>query len=167
MSRWWPWLALALAGCGNPNRAELAANRNFDCRDRSASYLAIGSMIGAEAGVMIDCRDAGPRLVRWTVDRDGNRDEQAKSLSVAQFERVWEKVDGTGWRYLKDCAGTGEDGDPIYNFDVIDWNGQGTFACQNRGPLPYPYFILADQLDLAVAEFLQKPTSTRREPDDP
>ena len=77
---------------------------------------------------MVDCRDAGPRVVRWTVERDGTRDEHTASLSVTEFERVWEKIDGSGWRYLKDCDGTGQDGDPIYNFDVTDWNGTGTFA---------------------------------------
>ena len=157
----------ALFGCGNPNRAELERNRNFDCRDRSASYLVVGGLVAAELGVMLDCRDAGPRVVRWTVERDGTRAEHTASLSVTEFERVWEKIDGSGWRYLKDCDGTGQDGDPIYNFDVTDWNGTGTFACQHAGQLPFPYYVMTDQLDVLAAEHAPASTSTRRGPDDP
>lgn len=159
--------ALAVAACGGSQADELAANRRFDCRDRAASYVAFGTMVAPETGIQLDCRDAGPRLVRWTVDGAGNRDETTKSLSVSQFERLWDKIDGSGWRYLTDCNGTGGDGDPIYQFEVHDWNGTGAFACQNRGPLPHPYFVITDQLDLAVAELMQRPTSNRKGPDDP
>ncbi len=159
--------ALALVACANPNRAELEANRDFDCRDRSASYLAVGSMVAPEAGVQLDCREAGPRLRRWTVSADGTRDEAARSMTVRQFEALWAKIDGVGWRFLKDCVGTGGDDDPTYSFEVVDWNGAGAFACQHRGPLPHPYFVIVDQLDLAAAEFITTPTSNRKGPDDP
>lgn len=158
---------VVLAACGNPYKSELERNRAFDCNDRTASYLVVGGLAAAELGVMMDCRDAGPRIVRWTVDASGTRDEQTHSLTVTEFERVWDKVDGSGWRYLKDCDGTGADGDPIYSFDVTDWNGTGTFACQHAGALPFPYHILVDQLDLLAAEHADRTTSTTRGPDDP
>ena len=61
-------LAVALAACGNPYKAELERNRNFECNDRAASYMVVGSLVAAELGVLLDCREAGPRIVRWTVD---------------------------------------------------------------------------------------------------
>jgi hypothetical protein len=158
---------VTLAGCGNPHKDELERNRNFDCRDRTVSYMAVGGLVAAELGLMMDCRDAGPRIVRWTVDKNGVRDETSHSLSVTEFDRTWDKIDGTGWLYLKDCEGTGEDGDPIYNFEVVDWNGTASFACQNSGPMPYPYHVLVDQLDMLAAQYAPTDASTRKGPDDP
>ncbi len=155
------------AGCGDAHRDELARNARFDCRDRTASYVAVGSIVAAEVGVMIDCRDQGPRIVRWTTTRDGNRDEHAASLSVGEFERLWDKVEGAGWRYLKDCDGTGQPSDPMYTFDVVDWNGQASFACTNAGELPYPYHIIVDNLDLTAAQHAPKTPAVKRGPDDP
>ncbi|MEZ4401790.1 MAG: hypothetical protein R3B06_17310 [Kofleriaceae bacterium] len=167
----WAWggaiAAVVVVGCGNPNRAELAANRQFDCRDRSASYVVVGSLVANELGVQLDCRDAGPRLLRWTVDRDGTRDEQTFSLGVREFDRLWDKIDGSGWHYLRDCDGTGGAADPIYNFDVTDWNGTGSYACQTAGELPFPYNVVVDQLDLAAAEHAPAAGSNRKADDDP
>lgn len=140
-----------LAACGNPNAQQLADNADFDCRDRSVSYLVSGSLTAAEVGVLIDCADAGPRVVRWTVTKEGNRDEYSGSLGVNEFDRLWEKIDGAGWRYLKECEGTGQPGDPVFNFDVKDYNQQATFSCTNAGPLPYPYNTIVDELDFKAA----------------
>lgn len=159
--------AAGLAACGNPNQAELERNRQFDCRDRTASYLATGSLVAAELGVMIDCRDHGPRIVRWTTTREGDRVEHAASLGVGEFDRLWEKIEGAGWRYLTDCDGTGQPSDPIYTFDVVDWNGQASFACTHAGELPFPYFIIVEQLDMTAAAHAPKDHSTQRGPDDP
>ncbi len=158
---------VAAAACGNPYKEELERNRNFQCNDRTASYVVMGGLAARELGVMIDCRDAGPRIVQWKADQDGTRDEQTQSLTVSEFERVWEKIDSSGWRYLEDCASTGGDDDPAYSFDVNDWNGHAEFACTNAGPLPYPYNVMVDQLDLLAAEKAKRDTSTKKDPDDP
>ncbi len=153
--------ALAAAACGSPHRELLEQNAQFDCRDRYAAYLVSGSLAAAEAGVQVDCAEAGPRVVRWTVTRDGNREEHAGSLGVGEFDRMWEKIEGAGWRYLGDCDGTGQPGDPVYTFDVKDWNGTASFSCTNAGPLPFPYNTLVDELDFKAAAHAPK---DRRKP---
>lgn len=158
---------VALAACGNPHRAELERNARFDCRDRTVSYIAIGSIVAHERGVMVDCRDAGPRVVRWTTTRDGDRVEHAASLGVGEFDRLWEKVEGAGWRYLENCTGTDQPSDPVYTFDVNDWNGTKSFSCTTSGELPFPYHIIVDELDLTAAAHAPRDTSTRKGPDDP
>ncbi|HVK75540.1 MAG TPA: hypothetical protein VM734_19555 [Kofleriaceae bacterium] len=154
--RAWSGLALAAAlaaatACGNPHKDTLAQNADFDCRDRVASYVVMGSLAAAEVGVQVDCAEQGPRVRRWTVERDGTRDEYEGSLGVHEFDVLWSKIDGAGWRYLKDCDGTGQPSDPVYTFDVKDWNGSATFSCTNAGPLPYPYNTLVDELDFKAA----------------
>jgi len=158
---------VVVVGCGDSHRDELARNRNFDCRDRAASYVVVGSLVASELGVMVDCRDQGPRIVRWTSTDAGNRVEQAASLTVGDFERLWDKIEGAGWKYLKDCDGTGAAGDPMYTFDVVDWNGQASFACTHGGPLPFPYHIIVDELDLSAAQHAPKTARGARTSDDP
>ena len=99
------------------------------------------------------------------VDKEGNRDEYSGSLGVNEFDRLWEKIDGAGWRYLKDCEGTGQPGDPVFNFDVKDWNQQAAFACTNAGPLPYPYNTIVDELDFKAAAAQPKDRS-KPDPED-
>jgi len=154
-----------LAACGNPHKDTLAENADFDCHDRTASYVVMGSLTAAEVGVQVDCSVAGPRVVRWTVTRDGNRDEYSGSLGVHEFDRMWEKLEGAGWRYLKDCEGTGQPEDPVYTFDVKDWNGAATFACTNGGPLPFPYNTIVDELDFKAAAAAPKDRG-RPDPED-
>jgi hypothetical protein len=143
--------SVGAAACGNPNQQQLADNADFDCRDRAVSYVVMGSLTAAEVGVMIDCVTAGPRVVRWTVTSQGNREEYEGSLGVNEFDRLWEKIDGAGWRYLAECEGSGQPGDPVYNFDVQDWNQQAAFSFTNAGPLPYPYNTIVDELDFKAA----------------
>jgi hypothetical protein len=142
---------VAAAGCANPNARMLRDNREFECRERAAGYTVVGSLAGPEIGVQLDCAVAGPRIVRWTVDRDGVRDERQASLGVREFDRIWERIDGSGWRNLKDCTGTGGDRDPAYAIEVKDWNRQNAFTCVNAGPLPFPYFTIVQELDLRAA----------------
>ncbi len=144
-------LAAVAAGCGNPNARMLRDNAEFRCRERSAAYTVIGSLAGTEVGVQMDCGVAGPRIVRWTVDREGVRDERQASLGVHEFDRIWERIDGSGWRNLKDCTGSGGADDPAYDIAVRDWNHQGSFACVQAGPLPFPYNTIVDELDLRAA----------------
>lgn len=158
----------AIAGCGDPHRDELERNRRFVCNDRTGSYVVVGSIVAAELGVMMDCRDQGPRIVRWTVDRAGNRDEHQASISVGEFEDIWAKFEGAGWKYLKDCEGTEQAGDPMYTFDFNDWNGPNTFTCTISGDVPFPYHIFVDELDLSASHHAPKdPAGNRRGPDDP
>ena len=144
-------VGLALAACGNPNAHMLRENSDFRCRDRSAAYTVIGSLASAEVGVQMDCAVAGPRLMRWTVTSGGVRDERQTSLGVHEFDRIWERIDASGWRNLKDCAGSGGERDPVYDIEVNDWNHQRTFECVNAGPLPFPYFTIVQELDVRAA----------------
>ena len=77
-----------LAACGNPNKDQLQQNADFDCHDRYAAYTATGSLAGAEVGVQVDCAEHGPRVVRWTVTNDGNREEYSGSLGVNEFDHL-------------------------------------------------------------------------------
>ncbi len=151
--------AMALAACGSPHRELLEQNADFDCHDRYASYLVSGSLTAAEVGVQVDCTEHGPRVVRWTVTKDGNREEFSGALGVGEFDRMWEKIEGTGWRYLADCDGTGQPADPVYTFDVKDWNGTTSFSCTNEGPLPFPYNTIIDELDFKAAAHAPKDRS--------
>jgi hypothetical protein len=144
-------LTLAAVGCG-PSAAELARReaQDFQCRDRSASYTVVRHIAGDELGVQMDCAAAGPRIVRWKAARAGQRIEDKRSMSPAEFDRVWRDIAGTGWENLKDCT-TGSLGkqDPVYTFDVKDDQNQATFACQTV-TMPYPYNGITDPLDLAA-----------------
>ena len=157
--------AVLVVSCGNPHKDTLRENAEFECNDRAVSYVVMGSLTAAEVGVMVDCAEHGPRVVRWTVTKEGNRDEYQGSLGVNEFDRMWEKIDGAGWRYLKDCEGTGQPGDPVFNFDVKDWNGQAAFTCTNAGPLPYPYNTIVDELDFKAAAAAPKDRS-KPDPED-
>lgn len=166
--KWMLAAALVMAaGCGDSHRDELERNARFQCNDRAASYVVTGGIVSPELGVAIDCRDQGPRVVRWTSDREGNRVEQGASLTVGEFDQLWAKIEGAGWKYLKDCDGTGGASDPLYTFDVVDWNGTASFSCANDGELPYPYFIIVDELDVSAAHHAPKGAPAKRGPDDP
>jgi hypothetical protein len=144
-------IAVALLACANPNAKLARENREFDCHERSAGYTLVGSLAGPEIGVQLDCAVAGPRIVRWTVDRAGVRDEHQASLGIHEFDRIWERIDGSGWRNLNDCTGSGGEHDPAYAIEVKDWNRQRAFSCVNAGPLPFPYNTIVDELDLRAA----------------
>lgn len=149
-------LATAAAACGHPHAGELRANAAFECHDRMAAYMAVGTLAAPEVGVQIDCAEMGPRIVRWSVDKDGQRSEVSGSLSVGEFDDLWKKIDGTGWRNISDCSGTGQPTDPVYNFDVRDWNGQATFGCASTRPLPFPFNSIVDELDFEAARHAPK-----------
>ena len=140
----------ASAGCANPN-AQQRSNAEFRCRDRSAAYTVIGSLAGTEVGVQFDCAVAGPRIMRWMVGRDGAREEQQASLRVGEFDRIWERINATGWRNMNDCTGSGGERDPVYDIEVKDWTHQRVFGCVHAGPLPFPYNNIVDELDLRAA----------------
>lgn len=144
-------LHLCLWGaCGGARREQIErATQKFDCRGRSARYVAAHHIAGNEIGVEIDCA-AGPRIRRWRVDKAGTRQEDARSMTPGEFDRVWKEIDGTGWTYLHDCTnGTGGKQDPVYAFDIKDDQNQASFQCQSQS-MPYPYNAIVDPLDSAA-----------------
>jgi hypothetical protein len=142
-------LITALPACGAHHAHTSDEAEGFTCRDRFVSYVAaLGG--GAEHGVAMDCKDAGPRIKRWRVRRDGHRDEDTRSIEPGAFEKVWAQVDGTGWPNMHDCDnGTRDKGDPVYTFVVVDDQNKATFKCETR-EVPYPYHDLTDPLDLTA-----------------
>lgn len=142
----------ALAACGaRQDQADREA-RQFDCRDRTASYIATKHIAGDEIGVMLDCAENGPRIRRWKTDKDGHRIADERALSPFDFDKTWREIDATGWAYLKDCSnGSLEKSDPVYVFDVKDDMNKASFQCQTR-EVPYPYNDISDALDLMAAQ---------------
>ncbi len=142
--------SLLVSGCGG-NRAKIAAEaERFNCKQRAASYVASKHIGCDELGVLMDCHDHGPRLVRWCTDKQGNRREDSRSITPGEFETAWREIDATGWQNLRDCAnGSLERTDPVYVFDVKDDQRKASFQCQTR-VMPFPYNNITDPLDLAA-----------------
>lgn len=144
-------IAILCAACGGKQHGGGDGDTSlFACKERAAEYIVVGSLAGEELGVALDCKDAGPRVRRWRVARDGTRDDAAKSLTPGEFDDVWSRIQDTGWGNLHDCGAT-KAGDPVYTFDVKDWQNSASFACSGRGTLPFPYSTLVDELDQAAA----------------
>lgn len=145
-------LIVAVAACGARQQQADREATQFDCRDRSASYIATKHIAGDEIGVMLDCAEAGPRIRRWKIDKTGNRIADERALNPGDFDRTWREIDGTGWPNLTDCAnGSLEKSDPVYVFDVKDDMNKASFQCQTRD-VPYPYNSISDSLDLMAAQ---------------
>jgi hypothetical protein len=142
-------IGLVASACGGQREQIAREAQRFDCRARRASYIVNHHMAGDEIGVQIDCAEAGPRIKRWRSDKQGNRQEDARSLTPGEFDKVWREIDGTGWPNLHDCNnGTGGRQDPIYTFDIKDDQNKASFQCQSQS-MPYPYHDIVDPLDLA------------------
>ena len=140
-----------VAACGASQREQAKSEaEGFNCRERTASYIVTKHISGDELGVQIDCAAAGPRIKRWKVSKTGERNEDTRGISPAEFDKVWNEIDGTGWPNLRDCAnGSLGKRDPVYVFDVKDDQNQQTFQCQTI-EVPYPYFDITNALDLAA-----------------
>jgi hypothetical protein len=146
------WLVVVAATACGGNRAKIAREMQpFDCRNRLATYVAHKPIQGDEAGVSIDCADAGPRLSRWkTVN--GKRTADERHLQPIEFDKIWSQIDATGWPLLKDCTnGSLGKRDPIFTFEVHDDQNASKFKCQTL-EVPYPYFDLVNPLDAAANE---------------
>lgn len=140
----------ALPGCGGKKDTRVPSTwANFDCKDRKASYFVVGAMAAPEAGVAIECA-SGPLVRRWTVDRDGTEVEDSKPLTPGEFEDVWKRIEGVGWRNLDDCPPEGGGDVPVYQFDLADYNGSASFQCDALRP-PFPWITLVDELDQLAA----------------
>lgn len=145
----WIVIALVAAGCGGRQKQANSEMQEFQCKDRLVSYVATHHLGGDELGVQMDCAEAGPRIKRWRIDKAGTREEDARSLTPGEFDKVWNQIDGSGWAFLKDCEnGSMEKQDPVYVFDVKDDQQKGTFQCQSQ-TMPYPYNTIVDPLDFA------------------
>jgi hypothetical protein len=137
------------AACGGP-QGRGGGGSSFQCKERSASYMATKHISGDEVGILMDCAEAGPRIKRWKQDKMGKRDEDSRFITPVEFEKTWREIAGTGWENLKDCSnGTLEKHDPVYVFDIKDDENKSTFQCQTRD-VPYPYFDITNALDLAA-----------------
>jgi hypothetical protein len=146
------WVLIAIAGCSGAQRRADQEARQFNCKERMASYVATKHIGGDEIGVLMDCETAGPRIKRWKTDKNGVRVEDEHAVSPVAFDRAWKEIDGTGWAYLKDCSnGSLEKRDPVYVFDIKDDQQKATFQCQTR-EVPYPYNDIADPLDLLAQQ---------------
>lgn len=147
-----PALAVVVvAACGGSKEATMPSSwADFDCRDRVASYFVVGSMAAAEAGVQLDCNVAGPRVLRWTVDKDGTRVEDSGNVTPGEFDDVWKRIEGVGWRHLDDCPPDLDEGAPVYTFDVKYLDEGATFQCESLRPV-YPWNTLVDELDQLAA----------------
>ena len=145
-------LVLLATACGGRQKQATDEQQRFECKERYVSYIATNHLGGGELGVQLDCAEVGPRVKRWRIDRDGNRLEDARSMTPAEFDETWKAVDGSGWAYLKDCSnGTAGKHDPIYVFDVKDDEQKSTFQCQSQS-MPYPYNTIVDPLDVAAQQ---------------
>ena len=140
--------AIVMAGCSGRQSQADRERQSFDCGDRLATYVAKKPFGASERGVALDCEEAGPRLKRWLVTDEGTRAEEARGMTPGEFDALWKKVDGVGWRDLKDCP-TGDDKEPIFTFSFRDWTGKNGFTCQALRP-PYPYYTIVDELDMAA-----------------
>jgi len=99
-------LAVALvvvAACGGSNKQVESERQPFNCKDRSASYVAAKSMGGDEVGVAMDCKEAGPRITRWRTDKLGNRQNDTHPISPGQFDQTWKEIGASRFaRWLVD-----------------------------------------------------------------
>lgn len=137
-------------GCGGARHRAQQEAIDFQCRERSASYLASHHMGGDEVGVQMDCAEKGPRIRRWRTDKQGKRVDDERPISPADFDTAWKEIDGTGWPNLKDCGnGTNGKQDPIFTFDIKDDQAKASFQCQSQ-TMPYPYNDISDPLDVVA-----------------
>ena len=144
-------LGLMIGGCGGNKEPEMPSSwANFDCKDRKVSYFVVGSMAADEAGVTIDCATMGPRVLRWAVERDGTRTEDSTNITPGEFDDLWKRIEGTGWRHLEDCPPETDPDVPVYTFDVADHEGAVTFQCEALRPV-FPWNTLIDELDQYAA----------------
>ena len=143
----------ALAGCaksGSGGGRGADDVDDFSCNKRSGSYMVVGSFVAPEAGIAITC-EGGTQLVKWTVDENGDRDEETRRMSQAAFDEYWQQLEDAGWRNLSDCDSIEPDSDQVYTFDLSDEESRATLTCAGK-ELPFPFDRLVLSLDLAARE---------------
>jgi len=143
-------VVLVAAACGGRQTQATAEMQDFKCKDRGINYTVEGHMGGNELGVQMDCAEAGPRIKRWKVDKNGTRTEDSRGMTPGEFDDVWSQIAGVGWENFKDCTnGTEGKNDPHWKWAVKDDQNANTFACHSVTP-PFPYNSLVDPLDEAA-----------------
>ena len=146
---------LCLSACGGGQKKTSGGDdKSFACDKRRIAYIATNHFAGPEVGVVVDCAERGPRIKRWVViDKDGGKSTNEHSLTTAEFEDLWEKVDSTGWRNLTDCDNPEMvEGDPLYRFGIKQQDDATSLTCGGK-TLPFPYDRLTNELDLLVAQY--------------
>jgi hypothetical protein len=141
---------LLFAACGAKQTGQTESIDQFQCKDRKAAYFVVGSMTGREAGAEISCKEHGPQITRYVVERDGTKVEDSRAMSPGEFDDVWTRIDGAGWRHLGDCAGEKGKDIPVYTFDLADWEDSKSFECDSTAP-PFPYDGIVQELDQLAA----------------
>jgi hypothetical protein len=113
-----------------------------------------GSFAGPEVGVVVDCAERGPRIMKWQViGVTGDRKSMERSLSPGEFHELWQRIESTGWRHLGNCANPeAVDGDPMYKIDIQDDDLSVSLECDGK-VLPFPYDRIVNELDLKAAEY--------------
>lgn len=144
------------AGCATTGSGKNAGSdedtEDFRCLDRRATYVMAGGFVAPEYGLSASCNE-GPRLLKWTVDDQGNREESTHVLSVADFEELWRNLEDAGWKNLEDCDNpNAKDDDQVYTFEVSDGDKTVGFMCQGK-ELPFPYDRIVNAFDLMAGQF--------------
>jgi len=139
-----------LAACGGKQEPMPSSWADFDCKDRRVSYFVVGGMAAQEYGVQIDCATQGPRVMRWLVDKEGTRTEGSTNITPGEFNDLWKRIEGIGWRHLKDCAPDQGKDVPVYTFEVAALDEKATFECDALRP-EFPYITVIDELDEQAA----------------
>jgi hypothetical protein len=148
-------VALVAAGCGGSQKAAASDDdRNFQCKDRRIAYIVTGSFAGPEVGVVVDCAERGPRIMKWqVVGVTGDKQTMAHSLTTGEFHELWQRIESTGWRHLSNCNNPeAVDGDPKYKIGIQDESLSVSLDCDGK-ELPFPYDRIVNELDLKAAEY--------------
>jgi hypothetical protein len=144
-------LLLAPGACGGQPTSRVPSSWSaFECDGRAISYFVVGSLAADEAGVTVDCAQGGPRVQRWTLGRDGTRVEDSSAMTPGEFQDLWKRVEGSGWRNLRDCPPEDGGNVPVYTFEVTRGDETRSFSCDALRP-PFPWGSLVDELDQAAA----------------
>jgi hypothetical protein len=146
----------ALAACGGPQKsaADSSGDRDFQCKERRIAYIVTGSFAGPEVGVVVDCAERGPRIMKWQViGVAGDKKTMESSLSEGEFQELWQRVESTGWRHLGNCDNPeAVEGDPRYKIGIADESQSVSLECDGK-ELPFPYDRIVNELDLKAAEY--------------
>lgn len=147
---------LAQVACGGSQKRAAASSdeQEFQCKDRRVAYIVTGSFAGPEVGVVVDCAEHGPRIHKWVVlTVQGDRKTMEHSLTPAEFDELWKRIESTGWRHLGDCDNPAAvEGDPEYKIGVKDDVLSKSMVCHGK-ELPFPYNRMVNELDLKAAEY--------------
>ena len=76
--------------------------------------------------------------------------EASGNITPGEFDDLWKRIEGTGWRHLGDCAPDTGAEVPVYTFDVGDQEQAVTFGCDSLRP-EFPWNTIIDELDQFAA----------------